>query len=277
MGRGVVVLLVVVLLVLALGWTFQRRLVYFPDDREVPPAAAALPGGRDVELRTTDGLVLGAWHVPPDRPDGVTVLVANGNAGDRSLRAPLGRSLAAQGLGVLLFDYRGFGGNDGDPSEEGLARDVRAARAFLVDEAGVPSSRLLYLGESLGAAVVTELAAEHPPAAMVLRSPFVDLAAVGRVHYPVLPVRLLLRDRFALREHLSSVEAPVSVVLGTRDSVVPPDQSRQVAQAATGLVDLVEVPGADHNDPALVSGDPLVRTVADLADRVARDARDETG
>lgn len=269
MGRGVVVVLVVLVLVLALGWTFQRRLVYFPDDRDVPPAAAALPGAREVELRTADGLSLGAWHVPPRRPDLVTVLVANGNAGDRSLRAPLGRALADRGLGVLLFDYRGFGGNDGRPSEEGLAQDVRAARAFLVDEAGVPPSRQLYLGESLGAAVVTELAAEHPPAAMVLRSPFVDLAAVGRVHYPFLPVGVLLRDRYPLVEHLAAVDTPVTVVLGSRDSVVPPEQSRAVARAARSLVDVVEVRGADHNDPALVAGDPLVRAVVDLAGRVS--------
>lgn len=265
--------LVVVLLLLALGWTFQRRLVYFPDDRDVPPAATVLPGARDVELHTADGLTLGAWHVPPDDPDGVTVLVANGNAGDRSLRAPLARALSARGLGVLLFDYRGFGGNPGRPSEEGLARDVRAARAFLVDEAGVPTARLLYLGESLGAAVVTELAVEYPPAAMVLRSPFVDLAAVGRVHYPFLPVRLLLRDRYPLGEHLAAVESPVTIVHGSRDSVVPPDHSRMVAATARSLVAVVEVPGADHNDPALVAGDALVRAVADLADRVSGPGR----
>jgi len=268
----VVAVLVVALLLLALGWTFQRRLVYFPEGRDVPPAATVLPGALDVELHTSDGLTLGAWHVPPERPDGVTVLVANGNAGDRSLRAPLGRALVGRGLGVLLFDYRGFGGNEGEPSEEGLARDVRAARAFLVDEAGVPASRLLYLGESLGAAVATELAVEHPPAAMVLRSPFVDLAAVGRVHYPFLPVRALLRDRYPLVEHLAAVEAPVTVVLGSQDSVVPPEQSRAVARAARSLVDLVEVPGADHNDPVLVAGDTLVRAVVDLGDRVSRES-----
>lgn len=261
--------LIVVLLVVALGWTFQRRLVYFPDDRDVPTGSRFLPGARDVELRAADGVALGAWHVPPENPDGVTVLVANGNAGDRSLRAPLGRALADEGLGVLMFDYRGFGGNLGDPSEEGLARDVRAARAFLVDEVDVPSTRLIYLGESLGAAVVAELAAEHPPAAMVLRSPFVDLAAVGRVHYPFLPTRWLLRDRYPLVEHLAAVTAPVTVVLGTRDSVVPPGQSRAVARAAPSLADLVEVPGADHNDAELVAGDPVVLAVVALADRIS--------
>jgi pimeloyl-ACP methyl ester carboxylesterase len=203
------------------------------------------------------------------RDRGVTVLVAPGNAGDRSLRAPLATALSREGLSVLLLDYRGYGGNPGSPSEEGLARDVRAARTFLVED-GVPPGRLIYLGESLGAAVATELAAEHPPAGLVLRSPFVDLASVGSHHYPYLPVRTLLRDRFPLTSYLEEVDVPVSVVLGTGDTVVPPEQSRQVAESAPRLRRLVEVPGADHNDTPLVSGPSLVDAVTDLADLAQR-------
>jgi fermentation-respiration switch protein FrsA (DUF1100 family) len=99
------------------------------------------------------------------------------------------RALASAGLAVLLFDYRGYGGNPGRPSDEGLAHDVRAAHRFLIGEVEVALARLPYYGESLGSAVVTELATERPPAGLVLRSPFVDLASVGRVHYPFLPVR----------------------------------------------------------------------------------------
>jgi uncharacterized protein len=168
---------------------------------------------------------------------------------------------------VLLFDYRGYGGNPGSPSEEGLALDVRAARDFLI-EAGVPADRLLYFGESLGAAVVTELATEHPPAGLVLRSPFVDLAAVGSVHYPFLPVRALLRDRYRVAEQVADVRVPTTVVLGTRDSIVPPEQSRAVADAAAQLHRLVEVRGADHNDLALLDGDEVVDAVVELAERV---------
>jgi predicted alpha/beta hydrolase len=144
----------VALSVVLFSWAFQRRLIYLPSTGALPSAATVLAGARDVELTTRDGLRLGAWYVPARRTAGTfTVLVANGNAGDRSLRAPLARALADHGLGVLLFDYRGHGGNPGSPSEEGLARDVRAARQFLIDE-GVPGNRLLYYGESLGAAVV---------------------------------------------------------------------------------------------------------------------------
>lgn len=256
-------------LLAAAGWLLQRRLIYFPD-RSAPPAAArVIPGARDVTLRTADGLRLAAWLVPPrpGTPDRrVTVLVAPGNAGNRLDRAPLAAALAGRGLTVLLVDYRGYGGNPGSPSEEGLARDIRSARAYLIDEARVPAGRLLYYGESLGAAVVTALAAEHPPAGLVLRSPFTDLPAIGRVHYPFLPVRLLARDRFPVADLLSGVEAPTVVIYGTADSIVPPAQSRTVAGRAARLVRLVAVDAADHNDASLLDGEQLVTAVVDLAD-----------
>jgi fermentation-respiration switch protein FrsA (DUF1100 family) len=258
---------VVVLLLAALGgllWAFQRRIVYLPDGAPEQPAGVVLPGARDVTLETADGLRLAAWYLPADRPEAPAVLVADGNGGNRALRAPLARALAGRGVSVLLFDYRGYGGNPGSPSEAGLALDVRAARTFLLDRAGVPPGRLLYFGESLGAAVVTELATEHPPAGLVLRSPFVDLASVGSAHYPFLPVRLLLRDRYPVAEQIARVQAPTTVVLGTADTIVPPEQSRAVAAAAPRLHRLVEVTGADHNDAVLLDGEDVVEAVLDL-------------
>ncbi|HEX6077780.1 MAG TPA: alpha/beta fold hydrolase [Micromonosporaceae bacterium] len=238
-----------------------------PETASPPPAAAVILGATEVRLRTSDGLTLDAWYATPAGPHRTgSVLVANGNAGNRSGRAPLARALAARGLSVLLFDYRGYGGNPGSPSEAGLARDARAAYRFL---AAHPNGPVLFFGESLGSAVVTELASEYPPDGLVLRSPFVDLAAVGRVHYPYLPVRTLLRDRFRLVEHLSKVSVPTVVVYGSEDSVVPPDQSRRVAEAAPGSTRVVRVPGADHNDPALLNGTDLVTAVVELAERVS--------
>ncbi len=128
----------------------------------------------------------------------------------------------------------------------------------------------MYLGESLGGAVVAELAAEHPPAGLVLRSPFTDLAAVGRVHYPYLPVRAVLRDRHQVTERLRRVDVPTTVVYGTADSIVPPAQSRAVAEAAAGPTRTVVVAGADHNDRVLLDGDQLIDAVADLAHQITR-------
>jgi uncharacterized protein len=267
--QALVAVLVLVTVLVAAAWSLQRRLIYFPTTSPVPPAGNVISDARDVTLRTSDGFELGAWFVPARGPERrMTVLVANGNAGDRVGRAPLAVALAERGFGVLLFDYRGYGGNPGSPSETGLALDARAAYKYLVTSAGGPPGRILFLGESLGAAVVTDLATEHAPAGLVLRSPFVDLASVGQVHYPWLPVGLLLRDDFPVSEQLADVEAPVCVVYGSEDSIVPSDQSRSVARSATTLWKLVEVAGADHNDVQLVQGDALIGALIELADYV---------
>jgi hypothetical protein len=261
-GAGVVVL--VLALLTALLWAFQRSLIYLPAPGPVPAASTVLSGGRDVVLTTADGLDLDGWFFPGG--DGAAaVLVASGNAGHRGHRAALAEALHAAGLSVLLFDYRGYGGNPGSPDEKGLALDVRAARDFLVEDADVAPGGLLYFGESLGAAVVTELATEHPPAGMVLRSPFADLASVAAEHYPFLPARALLRDRFPVAEQLARVEAPTTVVYGSADSIVPAGQSRAVAEAAGRLQRLVEVEGADHNDRILLDGEAVVGAVVELA------------
>jgi uncharacterized protein len=264
LGAAGVVVLVLAMLTGLLS-VFQRSLIYLPDAGSGRRATDVLPGARDVVLVTDDGLELAAWYLPGSTTGSAAVLVANGNGGHRGLRAPLARALNDAGLAVLLFDYRGYAGNPGSPTEEGLARDVRSARRFLVEDAGVPADRLLYFGESLGAAVVTELATEHPPAGLVLRSPFVDLASVASVHYPFLPVRALLRDRYPVASALSAVDVPTTVVYGTGDTIVPPEQSRAVAEAAGQLHDVIEVPGADHNDGVLLDGKAVVDAVLDLA------------
>ncbi len=257
----VTVLVALAAALVALAWVFQRRLIYLPYGRAGSPARAGLATAAEVRLRTEDGLVLGGWFVPADEPSRAAVVVFNGNAGNRSHRAPLAAALSAEGLSVLLFDYRGYGGNPGSPSEEGLARDARAARDYLVGRRDVDADRLVYYGESLGAAVAVSLAVESPPAAMVLRSPFTSLVAMARVHYPFLPARRLLWDRYPVARRIREVRAPTLVIAGARDGIVPRTQSRRVYEAAAGPRRFVLVPGADHNDPALLAGDRVVAEV----------------
>jgi hypothetical protein len=227
----------------------------------------------DVTLRTSDGLDIGAWHVPAGVGGReVTVLVANGNAGNRADRAPMAAEFAAAGFDVLLFDYRGYGGNPGSPSSDGLVRDARAALAYLVNDADVPADRIIYFGESLGAGVMAALAHTDPPAGLLLRSPFESLAAVGQHHYPFLPVRLLLRDEFAVVSLVADIDVPTTVVFGSADTIIPPDQSRAVARAAAGQVEVVEIAGAGHNDEVMFTGGELIAAVEALADRSIRPA-----
>jgi fermentation-respiration switch protein FrsA (DUF1100 family) len=260
---------VVVGLLIGMPWFFQRSLIYFPDRGQPRPAAELLPGAQEVTLTTSDGLELDAWYLPAAVGCRATVLVAPGNGGNRAYRAGLGRAISELGFGVLLFDYRGYATNPGYPSEDGLARDVRAAREFLTGAAGVPAGSLVYFGESIGAGVVTELATEHPPAAMLLRSPFTSLADVGRAAYGV-PVGWMLRDHYPVRENVVRADIPTAVVYGSADTIVPAQQSRDVAQAARdagNYVIEVEVAAANHNDAALRLGPELVGALVDVAGR----------
>jgi uncharacterized protein len=266
--RVLAVLTVLGVVVMGLFWALQRSLVYLPDAAAVPPAGQVIPGARDVTLRTEDGLELGAWLVPaaPEADRDLAVLVAPGNGGNRAGRAGLAQELSARGFTVLLMDYRGYGGNPGSPSEDGLALDALAAVDALERE-GWPPERTIYLGESLGTGVVAALQARRPPAGMVLRSPFTELADVGAHHYPALPVRLLLRDRYPVVEHLAASTVPVTVVRGGRDSVVPTALSAEVARSAPALVEEVVLEDADHND-AVMFGAPVADAVVRLAERV---------
>lgn len=254
-GRLVLVLGGAWVIVVLLAAVAQRSLIYLPDRSEpTPPADVEV-----VALATADGLELAAWVVPAAEPVVSTVLLAPGNAGNRAGRVPTARGLAARGHRVLLLEYRGYGGNPGQPSEAGLLADARAAHDHLVARDDVDADRLVYLGESIGTAVVAALAAERPPAALALRSPFPELADVAARAYPFLPVRTLLRDRHPTLEHLAGVDAPVLVVAGQQDGIVPSGLSRAVADGAGAT--FVEVPGAGHNDAALFTGEVFLDAV----------------
>ena len=268
----VLVLVGALLAGVAVLWSGQRRLIYQPDTSAVPAASALLDDALDVTLTTEDGVTLRALYVRapvPRDPAGCrsTVLVAPGNGGNRAGRLPLARALREAGFGVLLLDYRGYGGNPGRPSEDGLAADARAAYAFLTGDAGLSADELIYLGESLGGAVVTRLATEHPPAALLLRSPFTELADVAQRQVPVLPVRWLLRDRFPVVDLTVALPVPTTVVYGTADTLVPPALSLTVAARSAGDPVVIAIEGADHNDPALTHGPDLIAAAVVLAKR----------
>ena len=261
----VMTLLAAVVGLAALLWFAQRSLIYFPDSDVPPPSAVGLPRADVVTFDTEDGLHLHAWFVPAREPArDRTVIVFNGNAGHRGYRAPLAARLADEGFSTLLVDYRGFGGNPGLPSEHGLQRDARAALAYARTRPDVDPSRIVYFGESLGAAVAIDLAAEHPPAALVLRSPFSSMADIGQYHYPFLPVRWLLRDRYPSIDHIGRIGCPVLVIAGSADRVVPLTNSTELYEAAPEPKRLVIIEDADHNDEALAWGPKVIEEIVRL-------------
>jgi fermentation-respiration switch protein FrsA (DUF1100 family) len=256
--RFALIALVVLLSVVGIAWTQQRRLIYFPFGKVASPDTIGLAGASPVSFPTADGLTLAGWFVTRTGTPDFTAIVFNGNAGNRTFRAPLADALARENLAVLLFDYRGFGGNPGSPSEEGLKKDARAARDYVIGRTDVDRQRLVYFGESLGTAVAAELAVDYPPAALILRSPFTSITDLGRHHYTVLPVRWLLRDRYATIDRIARVNAPLLVIGGDADSIVPIAQTRRVYDAARDPKTLQVISGADHNDDSLLAGREMI-------------------
>jgi hypothetical protein len=247
--------------------SWARRFIYYPDDR-IPPFDPPHGLGTGVALHPEGGPRLAAWHLPA--PGGTAALLCNGNAGNRADRLPLSAGLRRRGLGVLSLDYRGYGGNPGEPEEEGLIADAAAGAAWLAACPGV--ERLVYFGESLGAAVLVGLAVRRPPAALVLRSPFTSLLDVARAHLPLVPAAVV-DDRWPSIERIRSIEVPLLVLAGTADRVVPYEQSVRLFEAAPGPKRLVTFEGADHNDPALTSGARLLdETASFLADAIGFDS-----
>ena len=276
---GVAVGLALFLLLFVLVATFQRRLIYLPLTRRVPAVSEVLPGGREVSFETEDGLLLHAWLVSPVSAEVAgAVVVFPGNAGHRGFRAPLADALRREGFIVLLTDYRGYADNPGRPSEAGLLRDGRAAVIFLETETGLQRDRTAYFGESLGSGVAVALAVERPPGALVLRSPFTSLADVGRHHYPLLPVRTLLRDRYPSLDRIGRIGSPLLVIAGEEDRIVPISMSRRLYQAAREPKRFVAIPGADHNDHELLAGRLLIGAVTTfLRESLSSDAAAKGG
>jgi fermentation-respiration switch protein FrsA (DUF1100 family) len=258
----VVSLLTLAFCVIALFWALQRRLMYFPWSDVPSPDAVGLVRVESVRFTTSDGITLNGWFVPSLLPQASwTMVVFNGNGGNRALRAPFANALATRGLNVLLFDYRGYGDNAGTPTETGLIADAHAARAFLLSRHDVDGRRIVYFGESLGAAVAIALATKDPPAGLILRSPFTSMIDLGRLHYPWLPVRWLVRDRYLSIDRIARVTCPVLVIAGDRDGIIPIEHSRRLYERVPTAKTFVTVPGAGHNDRALLDGSTMIEAV----------------
>jgi hypothetical protein len=256
--------------VLVIGgvWMLQERLIYFPAGDPGPPPEP----WEVVDVASTDGVNLAVWaRVDDAASDSPIVVVFPGNAGNRAGRVPLGNALADAGYGVVLAEYRGYGGNSGSPSESGLIDDALAT-VDAVRRRSPSNEGVVYFGESLGAAVAIAAAEQSPPDALILGSPFTSLVDVGRHHYPWLPVSALLRDHFASLERLEGGALdgiPALVIAGTGDGTVPVEQSRRIASALGASI--YEVEGVDHNNVAIRSAPAMVDAVTEfLAEALSR-------
>jgi uncharacterized protein len=236
----------------------ESRFLFFPiPGLYATPAAAGLPF-EEVNFAAADGTRLHGWFLPGS--DGKPLLlICHGNAGNIADRIALLPFFHELGLPVFLFDYRGYGRSEGAPSEAGSYDDSRGALAWLAGRGWSPR-RMIYLGRSLGAGVALQLALERPPATLVLESAFTSVAAMGQLHYPLLSRLLgwLLAARYDNLGKIADLEAPLLLVYGTADDIVPVAMGEALFARAPKPKRLLLLPGVGHND-LYFSGHPEYR------------------
>jgi pimeloyl-ACP methyl ester carboxylesterase len=240
-------------LVLLAAFLFQRKLVYFPQPlRE----GANLPGtsGRDlVTFPSADGTRISGLFVRPKDDRTPVVLALHGNAGNALTWSGFLDPFVRRGLGGLLLDPRGYGLSEGSPDEEGWHRDAESAMAWLAAR-GIAASRVVVVGVSIGAGLAVPLAARHPVRGLILESAFTSLPDAAGEHYPFLPCRLLLKDRYDNLEAAARVTCPVLLLHGTSDRTVPVAHAHRLAAAFPRAPTLGLAEGFDHNDLSAWSG-----------------------
>lgn len=241
----------------ALLYVTQRSLIYLPDRSPV----GAVEGFERVALRSSDGIALISLFAPPQgtRP---VVAIFHGNAGHIGYRIDKAQGLMARGYGVMLASYRGYGGNPGSPTEEGLYADARASLDWLAGR-GFADGRLVIYGESLGSGVAVQMARERKAAALVLEAPFTSLGDGAATHYPYVPARLLMKDKFENIAKIGQLDVPLLIVHGERDEILPVTMGRALLDKATTPKRGIFLPEAGHND-LMEFG--LMRIVADHLD-----------
>jgi fermentation-respiration switch protein FrsA (DUF1100 family) len=214
-------------------------------------------------LVTGDAKRLRAWRWEGTRP--ITIYILHGNAGHRGHRLEWIEELRRLGAGIFIIDYRGYGGSEGSPTEEGLYLDAEAGAAWLQEKF---PGKVVYLGESLGGAVAVELATRAPPAGLILQSTFTSAVDVARRAYPFLPVKLLMKDRYEASARIGRVACPILSIHGSSDSIVPRDLGRALFEKASEPKEWYEVHGADHNDLPWAGGPAYYQKIEEFLRRM---------
>jgi hypothetical protein len=239
---------IVYAMVVGILWFMQDSMLYHRSDgAPMLNDPALLPKREIVCLTTADGLNLRSWYFRATKADMPTVLFLHGNAGDIGNHLPFAKFLIEAGYGLLALEYRGYGGNPGKPREAGLIEDGQAAFAFLKGQ-GIPDSRVVLYGESLGTGIAVALAAEHPVRALILRSPYTSIADVAAIQLPYIPARWLVHDRFDSLAKIGSNKAPLFIFHGANDMLIPLALGRELFEAAPEPKTWLTIDGVGHDD-----------------------------
>ncbi len=234
-------------LILILFFVFQRSLLYYPNHNSVPLAEAhANRLFQELSVRTADGINLNAWYAPATSKP-LTFVFFHGNADSLYGAAPIADPYIAAGYGFLLAEYRGYSGLPGKPTEAGLYADARAYIYGLMTR-GVRSEDIVLFGHSLGTGVAVQMAEEFHAGGLILLAPYLSMPKLAQVHYPFIPAEYLALDRYENDKKMSDIHAPVLIVNGDLDQIVPPGQGRRLAALANEPRQFQSLPDRGHND-----------------------------
>lgn len=224
------------------AWWMQDRLVFFPQ----PLAGTAMPeDSQSLAVTAADGTTLRGWMRVASEVPAPLILYFGGNA--EEISGTLADPRWPRGWSVAGLNYRGYGASEGEPGEQAMRADALALFDAVAQRPDVDPRRIVAFGRSLGTGVAVALAAERPVAAVVLASPYDSLVAIGRTHYPFLPVSLALRHRFDAAALAPALRAPLLAVVAERDPVVPIERSRALYDAWGGEKAWTVVPRTEHN------------------------------
>ena len=228
----------------ALLFFMQRSLLYRANAADMEAVRATMAGVERLVLTTSDGERIIAWRRAPGEGQPLLIYL-HGNAANLTARSARLMRFAQQGWGFLAVSYRGFGGSTGSPTEVGLIADAEAAYSSAL-ASGVPPDRIFLFGESLGTGVAIALAAKHPVAGLALEAPYSSTLDVARSIYWFAPVGLLMRDQFLSDQRVKNVRAPILIIHGDADRVVPIHFGQKLFAAANEPKEFFRAPGAGH-------------------------------
>jgi fermentation-respiration switch protein FrsA (DUF1100 family) len=224
----------------------HRYFIYIPDRTRVDPEATGLSGVEEIVFKASDGTKLIAWYLPA-RPGKPTLLYFPGNSGNTACRAGKIATIGSDGYGVFMLNYRRCGGSEGRPTEARIAADAVSAYDCLRG-LGVAPHEIVAYGESLGTAVATRLTLQRHVKALVLEAPFTSVVDVGKLLWKGFPLGVIMVDQYRTIDRIAGVTAPLFIIHGGRDAIIPLDQARRVFHAASEPKSMTVLPQAGHND-----------------------------
>lgn len=238
-----IIILFMVLFIL-MPYIFQRNFIYFPITEKPVPIEYSVEDMKIITITTEDNLNLESWYKPAEN-NKPTVVYLHGNGGHLGYRAQFARYFLNEGMGVLLLEYRGYGGNPGKPSEKGLYKDAKAAIKFL-NVQNIPNEQIILFGESLGVGVATYLASQTNFCAIILQSPYTNLQALARYHYPL--IFAVMRDTYDSQSRIQQIKSPILMTHGLNDIVIPYKIGKQLFDKANEPKQWLEFPYKGHNN-----------------------------